>query len=131
MNEHPNIAVIRSGYEAVGRGDMESFAALLDADIVWHESTPGFEGLYRGRDEALAMFGRVFGEAGITMTDLSVERVFADDDRAVVLLQCTMTRGDRSHTTSYVDVYRLRAGKAIEHRHLALDPEAEAKFFGS
>jgi len=39
MTEHPNVAVVRSGYEAVGRGDIDAFAALLDADVVWREST--------------------------------------------------------------------------------------------
>ena len=55
MNEHPNAGVIRSAYEAVERGDMETFAAALDDDIVWHESVPGFEGTYHGRDEAVGL----------------------------------------------------------------------------
>ena len=38
MNEHPNAAIVRSVYEAVVHGDMETFAAALDDDIVWHES---------------------------------------------------------------------------------------------
>jgi ketosteroid isomerase-like protein len=62
MSEHPNVDLVRSGYEAVARGDMAAFAALLDDDVVWHESTPGFEGSYYGPDETLAMLGRVFSE---------------------------------------------------------------------
>ena len=30
MNEHPNAAIVRSAYEAVERGDMETFASALD-----------------------------------------------------------------------------------------------------
>lgn len=129
MNEHPNVAVVRSGYEAAARGDPAAFAGLLDADIVWHESTPGFEVSYRGSDEALALLGRVFEETGMEQNDLSIQKVFADDNHAVVLLECTMTRDDRRHTGEYVDVYRLREGKVTEHRHLAVDPQAEEKFF--
>jgi ketosteroid isomerase-like protein len=131
MSEHPNVAIMRAGYEAVARGDVAALAGFLDPDIVWHESTPGFEGSYRGRDEALAMLGRVFAETGMELKDLSIQKIFADDSRAVVLLESTMTRGDRSHTGEYVDVYSLRNGKATEHRHLAVDPRAEEKFFGS
>ncbi|HEU5217370.1 MAG TPA: hypothetical protein VFU23_01855 [Gemmatimonadales bacterium] len=61
MNEHPNAAIIRSAHEAMGKVDVPAFAALLD-DITWHESTPGFEGDYHGRDEVLALLGKVFQE---------------------------------------------------------------------
>lgn len=131
MNEHPNVAVFRSGYEAVARGDMAAFTALLDDDVVWHESTPGFEGTYHGPGETLALLGRVFEDAGIEMKDLAIEKVFADDDHAVVLLATTMTREGREQRGEYVDVYRLRDGKMIEHRHLPLDPRAEQRFFAT
>jgi ketosteroid isomerase-like protein len=129
MSEHPNVDLVRSGYEAVARGDMAAFAALLHDDVVWHESTPGFEGSYHGPDETLAMLGRVFYETGMELKDLSIRKILADDDHAVVLLASTMTRGDREHTGEYVDVYSLRAGKVAEHRHLPVDPNAEEEFF--
>ena len=129
MSEHPNAAVIRSGYEAVARGDIAGLAAVLDDDIVWHESMPGYEGDYEGRDGVLAFLGRMFTETGIEVTDLTVDHVLADDSHAAVLVQVTMTMGDRSRTSQYVDVYRVRDGNATEHWHLPLDPAAEAKFF--
>ena len=111
------------------RGDLAAFAGTLDDDIVWHESMPGFEGDYDGRDGVLAFLGRMFAETGIEVTDLAVDHVLADDSHAAVLLEATMTLGDRSRTSRYVDVYRLRAGKATEHWHLPLDPAGEEKFF--
>ena len=128
MTEHPNAAIVRSGYEAVARGDMAGLAAVLDDDIVWHESMPGFEGDYYGRGGVLAFLGRMLTETGIEVTDLTVHHVLADDSHAAVLLGATMTLGDRSRTSQYVDVYRLRDGKATEHWHLPLDPKAEEKF---
>ena len=129
MTEHPNAAIVRSAYEAMERGDMAAFAGALDDDIVWHESMPGFEGDYHGRDGVLAFLGRMFAETGIEVTDLTVHHVLADDSHAAVLLEATMTLGDRSRTSQYVDVYRLRDGKATEHWHLPLDPKAEEQFF--
>ena len=41
MSEHPNAAIVRSAYEAMEKGDMAAFAALLDDDIIWHEPKPG------------------------------------------------------------------------------------------
>jgi uncharacterized protein len=129
MNEHPNLTFVRSAYEAVERGDMEAFAGVLDDDIVWHESMPGYEGDYHGRDGVLAFFGRMFAETGIEVKNLTVGHVLADDSHAAVLLEATMTLGGRTRTGQYVDIYRLRDGKATEHWHLPLDPTAEAKFF--
>jgi predicted SnoaL-like aldol condensation-catalyzing enzyme len=110
-------------------GDLAAFAGALDDDIVWHESMPGFEGDYHGRDGVLAFFGRMFAETGIEVTDLSIDHVLADDSHAAVLLAATMTLGGRSRTSRYVDVYRLRDGKATEHWHLPLDAKAEEQFF--
>ena len=129
MNEHPNAARIRSAYEAVARGDMATFADALDDQIVWHESMPGFEGDYRGRDEALALLGRVFEQTGMELNDLAIDHILADDSLAMVLLETTVTLGGRRQTSQYVDVYRMRDGKATEHWHLPLDQRAEEMLF--
>ncbi len=118
MSEHPNVAVVRSAYEAVGRGDIAAFAAALDEDVIWYESTPGFEGEYHGPDEARGDARARVRETGMELKDLSIRHILADDDHAVVLLDVTMALGDRDHTGEYVDVYRLRDGKVTEHRHL-------------
>ena len=130
MNEHPNTQTLRSAYEAVARGDMETLVSVLAEDIVWHESMPGFEGTYHGRDEAMALLGRAFAETGMEVVDMSVDHVLADDAHATVVLETTVGIGDRRHHGRYVDVYRLRDGTAIEHWHLPFDPSAEAAFFG-
>jgi ketosteroid isomerase-like protein len=129
MPEHPNATLVRSAYDAIGRGDVASFADFLAEDIVWYESTPGFEGAYHGRDEALGLLARVFEETGIEMAVISVQHVLADDDWAVIMHRSALSLGDRTHTADYVDVYRVRDGRLTEHRHLAVDPRAEAAFF--
>jgi ketosteroid isomerase-like protein len=129
MTEHPNAAVMRTLYEAVAHGDLTTFAGLLDPDITWHESTPGFEGEYDGSDAALAVLGRIFEETGILVSDLSIHHVLADDRFAVVHLETTVAIGDRGFIGEYVDVYRLRDGLVTAHWHLAVDPVADAKFF--
>jgi ketosteroid isomerase-like protein len=131
MNHHPHAALVRSANEAAERGDLATFASFLDDDIDWHESTPGFEGDYRGSHEALALLNRVFEQTGMEVSDLSIRHILADDTHAVVLLETTATIGDRRYSGEYVDLYRLRDGKLTEHWHLAVDPKAEEKFFGS
>ena len=54
-----NAAIIRRGYEALNKGDLQARTGLLAEHAVWH--TPG-EGLLSGdsvgRDANLATFGR-------------------------------------------------------------------------
>ena len=71
MTEHPNAAIIRSAYEAVEKGDVAAYAALLDDNIIWHESTPGLIDV-AGLDLE-ALYG---GFAGEPFTDDSREYVF-------------------------------------------------------
>lgn len=129
-HEHPNVTRIRATYDAVGRGDVEAFAAALADDVLWHESMPGFEGDYHGRDAAIAMLGSVFA-SGIEVNRLSIERVFADDTRAVVLVEVAVTVSGREHVSRYADVYHIVDGLLAEHWHLPYDHRAEEAFFGS
>ena len=36
MGEHPNAVAFRQLIEAFNNGEMDAFATLIDADIVWH-----------------------------------------------------------------------------------------------
>jgi uncharacterized protein len=129
MSEHPNAAIVRSAYEALQRGDVPAFAALLDDNIIWHESTPGFAGEYQGRDQALALLGRVFQETGVQFSRVAIHDILADDDHTVILHDSTLTKSGRAFTGRYADIYHLRNGKITEHWHLAVDPKADEVFF--
>lgn len=131
MSEHPNAATVRSAYDALENGDMVAFAALLDDDIIWHESAAGFEGEYRGRDQALALMGKVFQESGIEFSHISIHDILATDDHSVILHETTISVNGRSYTAQYCDIYHLRNGKIAEHWHLAVDPKADEKFMSS
>ena len=128
MNEHPNAAILRSADEAMAKGD-PAFAEALDEDIIWHESAAGFEGDYRGRDQVVALLGRIFQETGVQIASMSIHEVLASDTHAVILTEATLRREGRTFVAQYVDVYHMRNGKATEHWHLAVDAKADAEFF--
>jgi ketosteroid isomerase-like protein len=129
MSEHPNVGAIRAAYEAIERGDLPAFTAVLDDDIVWHESMPGYEGDYQGSGEVLAFMGRMFEETGMELRALSIEHVLADDTHAAVLLEVTAAIDGRTRTSQFVDAYRLRGGRLTEHWHLPVDPTGEEHFY--
>lgn len=128
MDEHPNAVVLRSAYEAMAKGD-PSWAEAFDDDILWHESTAGFEGDYRGRDQVLALLGTVMQH--VQITGMVIHDVLGSDDHAVILHEDTLTKDGRTYVARYVDVYHMRNGKASEHWHLAVDPKADTEFFAA
>jgi ketosteroid isomerase-like protein len=128
MAEHPNVTVLRSAYEAFAKGDVATLAQLLDEDIVWHESTRGFEGDYRGLDQVLALLGRFGQETGGQMS-ISIHDVLASDDHAVILQNTTISRKGRTYTGQYADVFHVQGGMLAEHWHLAVDPKADDEFW--
>jgi uncharacterized protein len=107
---------------------MATFAGLLHEDIVWHESAPGMEGDYRGRDQTLAFLGTVFQESGLEMKSMEIHDILANDDHVVIMHEDGMTMGGRSLTAKYLDVYHVRDHKLVEHWHLAFDPKADEAF---
>jgi ketosteroid isomerase-like protein len=54
---HPNEDLVRRGYDAFSRGEMDTFRELLHPDIVWH--APGrsrLAGDHKGVDAVIGYF---------------------------------------------------------------------------
>ena len=89
---HGNEDLIRSGYEAFGRGDVAAVAALFADDIAWHIGGASLiSGDYRGPQEVMGFFGQLGELSGGTFR-LEVHDILANDEHAVVLLTA---RGER------------------------------------
>jgi predicted SnoaL-like aldol condensation-catalyzing enzyme len=79
----------------------------------------------------LALLGKIFQEAGVQMSHITIHDILANDDHTVILHETTLTRKGRIRTAQYADVYHVRNGKATEHWHLAVHPKAEEEFLTS
>ncbi len=127
---HPNEAVIRKGYEAFSKGDIETLQnEVLTDDIVWH--FPGrnpLSGDYKGISEVLGFFGQLGERSGGTF-QATLEDVFANDERGVGLHHATGTREGRTLDTHEVLVFRFRGDKASEAQSYSQDQQAEDQFW--
>jgi uncharacterized protein len=86
MSEHDNQAVVKRGYEAFGRGDIEALLALLDENVEW--VTPGpsdlpTAGRRRGHQQ-VAEFFRVVNSV-FEVQRFEPEVFVSEGDRVVVL----------------------------------------------
>ena len=127
---HPNEELIRKGYEAFGKGDMDTIRGLFAEDIVWH--APGrsqFSGDFQGVDEVLGQFARLFEETNGTF-NVEIHDVLANDEHVVVL---AVARGERSGKTLEdrgVQVFHVKDGKVTEQWLHSEDQYAADEFFG-
>jgi ketosteroid isomerase-like protein len=126
---HPNEDLIRRGFDAFGKGDMETLRELFDPDVAYH--LPGrspLAGDYHGPDEVLGLFARIFELSGGTF-QADLHDAVANDEHAVGLF---IARGQREGTTledRQVLVSHVRDGRLAEIWVLATDLHALDAFF--
>lgn len=110
---HPNEAVIRGFFEAIGRRDLDAAKSHM-ADDVWVHlaGSHPLAGARQGPDAWFDLAARVF-----ELTDefrLDVHDVLANDDHGVALVHATGARGDRRLEWNRIFVYHLREGRIAE-----------------
>ena len=126
---HPNEEIVRSGFDAFAKGDVDTLRQLFDQDAVWH--VPGrspLSGDHRGMDAILGFLARTMELTGGTFR-AEVHEVVANDEHAVAIY---VTRGERAGRTleaRNVLVSHIRNGKLAEAWLLSADLYAVDEFF--
>ena len=126
---HPNEDLIRRGFDAFSKGDMDTLRELFHADIAYH--VPGrssVAGDYQGQDEVLGLFARIFELSGGTYR-IELHDAVVNDGHAVALFTA---RGQREGTTLQdrtVLVSHVRDGRFAEIWIVSEDLYALDAFF--
>jgi len=126
-----NAALIRGGYEAFARGDVQGALRVFAEDILWH--VPGRGPLsrdYRGHAEVLGFFQR-FMELSDGTFRIGLDGVFADRDRVVVLCTESARGGDRDWSSPQVHVWTVKDGRATVFWQYQGDQQTEDEFWAS
>jgi uncharacterized protein len=117
-----NIEVVKKGYDAFSKGDIETVLSVYDDKIEWVQ--PGdsdISGTYRGKRE-LGDYLRRLGEKS---TVVKPHRFLADGDTVVVLSKDTVG----GETSQDALVFALRGGKVVR-AHLYADTAVMERVFG-
>jgi ketosteroid isomerase-like protein len=99
MAEHPHVALVRKGYAAFSRGDMETLSGLMTKDCTHH--VPGntsMSGDYKGIEAVMGYYRQLGTESAGTMR-VEVEHLFSDN---------------RGHVMSVHHVTADRGGKHLD-----------------
>lgn len=114
MSEHPNVALVRRGYEAFASGDAETLAALIAEDATWHVGGRNlFTDTYRGRDAIFTYFRKLRDFTNETIA-IEVHDVLANDEHAVALVQMTAQRARNALDSNATTTFHLQDGQVVE-----------------
>ena len=112
---HPNEDLIRRGFDAYARGELQAaLAEFFSPDVVWH--TPGrgpLAGDHAGTQEVAALLTLVAELSGGTH-QIEIHDVLANDDHVVVMHAARGQRGDKQLDVDALHLFRIRDGKVAE-----------------
>lgn len=127
---HPNEDLLRRGYEAFSKGDMQTLDGLFADDIVWHVGGRSqLAGDYRGKQEVFELFGK-FVQLTSGTFKVELHDVLANDEHAVALQTATGEREGRKLDDNGVGVYHVKDGKVTESWLHPGDSYAIDEFWG-
>lgn len=130
--EHPNVSIVREGFEAFQKGDMEWMDAHLSDGVIWHVGgNSKWAGSYEGKAKVLDFFGRQAQALG-GPPSLDIHDILGNDEHVVVLGTASATAPDGSSAEwKYVQTFHIEERKATEvwgmaENDAAVDPFLDA-----
>ena len=129
-HEHSNVTLVREGFDAFERGDLEWMGHHLADDVVWHVGgNSKWAGAYEGKEKVFDMFQR---QSQASTTSAQVHDVVGNDDHVVALGEATATASDGSSASwKYTQIFHVKDGKVTEvwgmaENDAAVDPFLDA-----
>jgi uncharacterized protein len=113
-HEHPNVRIVREGFEAFRKGELGWMDEHLSDDVVWHVGgNSKWSGSYEGKAKVLDLFSRQAQAMGPPEVD--IHDVVGGDDHVVVLGTASASDADgRRAEWKYAQIFHIRDGKATE-----------------
>jgi ketosteroid isomerase-like protein len=107
MTPSSNVELVRRGFDAAARGDLEVIGELLDPDVKWHGGDPASG--CRNRAQALAFMQ----DRALRRLGRLIDVIDAGEDRVVVVLQPAGEEGAPAPPPR-ANVTTMRDGRVVE-----------------
>lgn len=130
MAEHPHAALVRRGYEAFSRGDMDTLRELTASDATHH--VPGshpLSGDFKGQDAILDMYRRLGEETGGTMRVELIGICVDGRGHAVGMSRFTAERNGKRLDDTGCIIFRIVGDKITDLDECVEDIEANNAFW--
>ncbi|TXS41596.1 nuclear transport factor 2 family protein [Streptomyces sp. uw30] len=131
MAEHPHAALVRRGYEAFQRGDMDTLRGMMTGDCTHH--VPGshpLSGHFKGVDSIFeGYYGKLFSETGGTFR-VELRNVFVDGrGHAMTVHHFTADRGGKHIDENGGIVFRIVGDKMTDLDECVADIDRNNEFW--
>jgi uncharacterized protein len=127
---HPNEALIRNGYEAFSKGDMQTVDETFADDIVWHVGGRSqLAGDYKGKEQVFGFLAKLPELTGGTFR-LELHDVIGNDEHVTVLVESFGEREGKTLEDRSVHVWHVKDGKVTEFWGHPQDQYADDEFWG-
>ncbi|WP_019060377.1 nuclear transport factor 2 family protein [Streptomyces prunicolor] len=115
MADHPHALLVRKGYDAFIRGDMDTLRGLMSSDATHHvPGTHPLSGDFKGQDAMIDMYGRLFAETNGTL-HVELRNVLVDGrGHAVSLHHFTADRAGKHIDETGGIVFRILGDKITD-----------------
>ena len=111
-----NVAILREGYEAFGRGDIPAVLAVFDPAIEWTEPEGYPWGrTYRGHEEVVGLFGTAAELLGPEWR-VEPDRFIATEEGVLVLGHHRGGNAGGPWEVPFAMVWEMRDGRAVRFR---------------
>jgi len=123
-NEHPNVELVKKGFEALDSGDMGWMNEHMSDDVVWHIGGKSkIAGAHEGKEAVLNMFAQqapIFGSARIDVHD-----VLGNDQHVIAIGKASVDDPDGGTVDwLYANVFHIQDEKVTEVWGLADETSA-------
>ncbi|CAN5723879.1 nuclear transport factor 2 family protein [soil metagenome] len=114
-HEHPNVTLVREGFEAFRTGDTAWMDDHLADDVIWHVGGDSkWSGAHEGKAKVLDLFARQTQAMG-GPPSVDIHDVIGNDDHVVVLGSASAAAPNGSSAEwKYVQVFHVKDGRATE-----------------
>jgi uncharacterized protein len=129
MAKTSNVDVIRRGYEAFDKGDLEAIQNLFAEDAILHVGGRNqISGDYKGRDEVLGFLGQCVSLSDGTFK-ATPHDILGSEGHVVVLSRVTAERAGKRLDLPAVETYHLQGEKVSEAWFISSDDHVEDEFW--
>ncbi|MFJ5308933.1 nuclear transport factor 2 family protein [Streptomyces sp. NPDC088350] len=130
MADHPHALLVREGYDAFVRGDMDTLRGLMSSDATHHvPGTHPLSGDFKGQDAIIDMYGQLFAQTNGTL-HVELRTVLVDGrGHAVTLHQVTAERDGKRIDESGGIVFRILGDKITDLDECVEDIDTSNEFW--
>jgi hypothetical protein len=128
---HAEVAVVRAGFEAFGKGDVAAFGAMFHPEATWnHRNDDRLGGIHRGRDAILAFIGESGQLTAGTLRAVPEALMSDGEGRVSVLVRVSGTRPDgRSFDDAQILLFAVDGDRVRSVDQFVGDPAAVTAFW--